>query len=79
MPHQDPTSKSTQLYKIPVTAFSYTDLFLDRISLEWDTRESAMIDHKKIIDVTASLNRNYFSFTKAKMTSDRSVSKNAVT
>ena len=31
---QEPMSGSMQLTCIPVTAFSHTDLFLDRISLE---------------------------------------------
>ena len=31
---QEPISRSMQLYYISVTAFSYTDLFLDRIPLE---------------------------------------------
>ena len=33
--------------QIPVTALSYNDLFLDGISLEWDSRRSAMTNHKK--------------------------------
>ena len=53
-----------QLHRIPVTAFSWTDLFLDRISLERDSRVSEMTNHKKLIDVTASLDRNCLSFTK---------------
>ena len=32
--NQEPMSRSIRLYYIPVTAFSWTDLFLDRISLE---------------------------------------------
>ena len=31
---QEPMSRSMQLHYIPVTAFSQTDLFLDRISSE---------------------------------------------
>ena len=38
--------------------------FLDRISQEWDSRGSAMSNHKKLIDDTASLDRNCLSFTK---------------
>ena len=38
-----------QLYYIPVTAFSLADLLLDRISLEWDSRGSAMTNHKKLM------------------------------
>ena len=65
--NQEPISRSMQLYYIPVTAFSQTDLFLDRISLEWDSRGSGMTSHKKLIDVTASLDRNGLSFTKEKV------------
>jgi len=50
-------SRSMQLY-FPVTAFSQTDLFLDRISSELDSHESAMTNQKTLIDVTASLDRN---------------------
>ena len=58
-------SRSMQLRNIPVAAFSNTNLFLDRISLEWDSRGIAMTNHKKPIDVTASLDRNCLSqFTK---------------
>ena len=60
-------SRSMQFHYVPVTTFSYNDLFLDRISLEWDFRGGAMTNHKKLIDVTASLNRNCFSFTKEKV------------
>ena len=64
-------SRSMQLHYIPVTAFSQTyfhsDLFLDRNSLEWDSHGSAMTNHKKLIDVTASLDRNCLSFTKEKV------------
>ena len=45
-------SRSMQLNYIPVTAFSSTDLFLDRIYIEWDSRGSAIANHKKLIDVT---------------------------
>jgi len=31
---EEPMSRSMQLYYIPVTAFSQTDLFLDRVSRE---------------------------------------------
>ena len=57
-------SRSKQLHYTPVTAFTKSNLFLDRISLEWDPRGSAMTNQKKIIDVTASLDRNCPSFTK---------------
>ena len=43
------------------------DLFLDGIFLEWDFRGGAMANHKKLIDVTASLDRNCVSFTKEKV------------
>ena len=56
---QEPMSRSMQLHYISVTVFSQTDLFLDRISLEQTSRGSAMTNHKKLIDVTASLERNY--------------------
>ena len=45
-------NRSMQLHCIPITAFSLTDLFLDRISLEWDSLGSAMTNHKKLIGVT---------------------------
>ena len=64
---QDLMSRSMQLYYIPVTAFSQTDLFLDLIPLEWDSRGSAMTNYKKVIDVTASLDRNCLSFTEEKV------------
>ena len=60
-------SKCVQLHNIPVTTFSYTDLFLDRIFLEWDSHGNAMTNHKKLIDVTASLDRNCLSVTKEKV------------
>ena len=60
-------SRSMQLHYIPVTAFAWTDLFLDRMSVELDSRGSAMTNHKKLIDVTASLDRNCLSFTKEKV------------
>ena len=59
-------SRSMQLHYNSFMAFSYADLFLERISLEWDFRGSAMTNHKKLIDVTASLDRSYLSFTKEK-------------
>ena len=43
-----------------------TDLFLERISLEWDSLGSAMTNHKKLIDVTASLDQNCFSLKEQK-------------
>ena len=67
-------SRSVKLHYIPVAAFSQTDLFLDRISLELDSRGSAMANHKKLIDVTASLNRKCLSSN----TKNRSVCKNAM-
>ena len=60
-------SRGMQLHYIPVTVFSETDLFLDRISSELDSRGSAMTNHKTIIEVTASLDRNCLSFTKEKV------------
>ena len=57
-------SRSVQLHYIPVTAFSGVHLFLDWISLEWDSRESVMTNYKKLVNVTASLDRNYLSFKK---------------
>ena len=78
--NQEPISRSMRLYYIPVPAFSQTDLFLHRISLEWDSRGSGMTSHKKLIDVTASLGRNGLSFRKEKVYQKyRSVCKNAVT
>lgn len=44
-----------------------TDLILEWISQEWDSRESAMASYKKLIDVPVSLNRNCHSFTKEKV------------
>ena len=60
-------SRSMQLHYIPVTAFSQTGLLLDRISSELDSHGSAMTNHKTLIDVTASLDRNCLSFTKEKV------------
>ena len=47
-------------------------IFLSRrfhgpISLEWDFRGNATTNHKKLIDVTALLDRNCLSFTKEKV------------
>ena len=56
-------SRSMQLNYIPVAALSQTDLFLERIYFEWDFRGSAITNHKTLIDVTASLDRNCLSFT----------------
>ena len=61
---QELMSGITQFHYIPVTAFSLTDLLLEQISLEWDSRGSAMTNHKKLNDVTASLDRNCVTFTK---------------
>jgi len=63
---QEPMSRSMQLHYIPVTAFSF-ELFLDRIYLEWHSHGSAIINHKTLIDVTASLDRNGLSFTEEKV------------
>ena len=60
-------SRSMQLNYIPVTAFSQTDLFLERIYFEWDSRGSAITNHKTLIDVTTLLNRNCPSVTKEKV------------
>ena len=58
-----------KLRYIPVKAFLQIDLFLDRISLEWDSRGSGMtpITRNLIIDLNASLDRNCLSLTKEKM------------
>ena len=61
---QEPMSRSMQLHYISVTAFSWTDLFLDRVPLEQDSRGSAMANHKELIDVTASLERNCLYYRK---------------
>ena len=45
MSAQEPMSRSMQLHYIPVTAFSWTDLFLDRISSEFDSHGSAITNH----------------------------------
>ena len=42
------------------------DLFLDRISLEWGFRGSAMTNHKKLIDASASPDLTCLSFSKEK-------------
>ena len=60
-------SRSMQLHYNPVTTFSYTDLFLDRIYLERDSRGSAITNHKTLIYVNASLDRDCLSFTKEKV------------
>ena len=44
-------NKIMQLYYIRFKAFSKTDLFLDRISKEWDSWGSAMTNNKKLIDI----------------------------
>ena len=49
-----------RLHYIPVMAIS---LFLNRISLEGDSRGSAMTNNKKLIDVTASPGQICHSFT----------------
>ena len=59
-------SRSMQLHYISVTAFSWTDLFLNRIYFEWDSRGSAITNHKTLIDVTALLDRNCLSLHKRK-------------
>ena len=67
-----------QLHYIPVTA--HTELFLDWISLECDSRGSGMTCHKKLIDITASLGRNGLFLTSEKVCQKTDqVSKNAVT
>ena len=71
--------RSMQLHYISVTAFSETDIFLDGIPLEYDSRGSAMTNHKKLIDVTASLERNCLYLEKKRYTKNRSVCKNTVT
>ena len=65
--HPGAVSDSMQPHYIPVTVFSWSDLFLDPISLAWCFRGSAMTSHKKLIDVTASVDRNSRSFTKEKL------------
>ena len=64
---------------ISVTTFSYTDPFLNRISLDWNSRGNAMTNDKKIIDVTTSIDRDCRSFTKEKVCKKKkAVCKNAV-
>ena len=60
-------SRSMQPHYISVTAFSQTDLFLNRIYFDWDSRGSATTNHKTLNDVTALLDRNCLSFTKEKV------------
>ena len=60
-------NRSIQLHYISATAFSSTDLFLDRIYFDWDSRGSAITYHKTLIDVAALLDRNCLSFTKEKV------------
>ena len=64
---QEPMSSSMQLHYISARALSSTDLFLDRIYFEWDSRGSAITNHNTLIDVTALLDRNCISFTKEKV------------
>ena len=64
---QETMSRSMQLNYTPVTAFSLTDFFLDRMYFEWDSRGSAKTNHKTLIDANVSLDRNYLSFTKEKV------------
>ena len=74
-------SKGIQLHHISVTVFAKTGWFLDRISLEWDYRGSIMTNQEKLIDVTASLDRNCLSSKENKLrcTKNRSVCEIAVT
>jgi len=58
-------SRHMQLHYIPTRRF-YKPIYF-RISLELDSRGSAMTNHNKLIDVTASMVRNYLSFTKEKV------------
>jgi len=60
-------NRGMQLHYFPVTAFSLTNLYLDRVCLELVSRVRAMTSHKGLIDVTASLDRNRLSFTKEKV------------
>ena len=60
--YQEPMSNNTA-----TLSSCREDLFLDRISLEWDSRGSAMTNHKKLNDVTWSLDRNCLTFTKEKV------------
>ena len=60
-------NRSMQLHYISVTAFSSTDLFLDRIYFEWDSRGGAITNHKTLIDIIALLDRNCLSFTREKV------------
>ena len=39
-------SRSEQQPYIPVKAFWQTDLFIDRISRDWDSRRSLITNHK---------------------------------
>ena len=64
---QELISRNMPLDYIPLTSFSYADLFLDRISLEWDSRAIVITNYKGEIDVTASLDRNCLSFTAEKV------------
>mgnify|MGYP007058648762 CR=1 FL=1 len=57
-------SRSMQLHYIPFTAF-FRERF--RISSGLDSHGSAMTNHKTLIDVTASLDRNYLSLKKEKV------------
>ena len=70
---------SKQLHYIPVTAFSCTDLFINRISLEWDSHDSARTNHKKLINVIGHWTGTAFVSQKERRTENRSVCKNAVT
>ena len=65
--YQEPMSRTMQLHYLPVAKFSWTDSLLDRISLEWDSRGSAMTNHNQLNDDTASLDRNCPTFTKEKV------------
>ena len=62
VPGTNEQAHATPLYSYPVTA-----LTLYRISLRCDSRGSAMTNHKKLIDVTPSLDRDCLPFTKEKI------------
>ena len=67
--YQEPMSNNTA-----TLSSCREDLFLDRIFLEWDSRGSAMTNHKKLNDVTWSLAGTALLSQKKRYTKNKSCS-----
>ena len=66
-------SRSMQLNYIPVTAFSFTDLVLDRISSELDSHASAMTNQKTLRHCITGPELSFFHKRKGVLKIDQSV------